>query len=1301
MATLVLSLAGNAILPGVGGFIGAAIGGFIDRQLFGPGDTSQTFEGPRLSNINITTSTEGATVTRLYGRSRVGGQVIWASRFEERKTETTTTQGGGKGGGPTATTTQVSYEYFLSFAVAFCEGNERTALGRVWADGRPIDLSNIDYRFYQGTMDQDPDSLIQMIEGAEDVPAFRGISYLVFESLPLAEFGNRMPQITAEITRPIINDDPDKLENALRGVALIPSTGEFAYGTTPYLVDDGEGNSRAENIHLQRNVSDIVKSIEDLKLNAPNVDTINLVVGWFGDDIRAGSCNLKPKVEFNDKTVTPSDWSVNGIAREDAEEVSRDPNFPDEERPIYGGTPSDQTVLEAIAYLKAQGFRVCFYPFILMDITADNTLPNPYSNGAATVGQPPFPWRGRITCSPAAGYTGTVDKTGTAATQIDAFFEGTWGLRRMVLHYANLCASAGGVDVFFIGSEFVGITQTRSSSSAFPGVSQFVTLAADVAAILPGAQLGYAADWSEYHSHRPNDGSNDVYFNMDPLWASSNIDFISIDNYLPMSDWRNGRAHLDYQDFGPTKIYKQDYLYTQIEGGEYYDYYYADLAARDSQTRTPITDTTYGKPWVYRQKDIRNWWTNAHYNRPGGVESGSPTSFPAATKPFWFSEFGCPAVDKGTNQPNVFYDPKSSESFLPYYSNKRRDDYMQRRYLEAMITYWRDNAGSFDIDVGDFLAWTWDARPYPAYPLRTDVWADGPNYKLGHWLTGRLGVVTLAELVREICHQAGLTDDDIDVTNLEGSNVIVKAFIIENLMSSREMLAPLQQAFLFDSFESGGKLRFVLREDTVFEEVLVEDMVTGASSGAGGFSLTRQKETELPQSVKAQFIDEENSYQAGGATGIKLVGGAKNVVSYSWPIVLDQDYVRALVDIILQESWVGREKGEVVLPLSYIRLDPSDGAFFIKDDRGYYFQITKVTRGTNLRVELSGMEPGLYPTVSHDPGRPPSLPGQQVPTFGKSLVYFADLPLLTGQEDRPWAPRLIGYQKPFPSSITVYRDIGTLELYGMLTKPGALGKLNSDFYSNRPWCWDRANQLIIDFSDTSATLQSATELEVFAGANAVAVQNSDGGWEVVQFVTAELTAPGRYKLTQLLRGQLGTEGEMRDPVAAGSPAFLIDTSAMAVLKLPQSQARYEYTYRYGAAELPTDSELYKEETFQFASVGLQPYAPTRLFVKKVVADGEVLITWERRTRFGGDDWEPEFVPLNEEFELYDLEIYEDGTYATLVRAEELSTTQYTYTAADQIADFGSVQSQFSIRLYQKSASVGRGRKAQQTVYTGI
>ena len=456
---------------------------------------------------------------------------------------------------------------------------------------------------------------------------------------------------------------------------------------------------------------------------------------------------------------------MNGVDRGEAFLVSRD----SEGRPVYGGTPADFAVVQAIQEMKARGLRVTFYPFLLMDVPAGNTLPNPYTDNAASLGQPTFPWRGRITCSPAAGSAGTVDKRTAAEAQVAALFGSAipgdfsvaggnvrwtgaaseWGLRRMILHYAHLCKAAGGVDAFLIGSEMPGLTTIRSGASTYPAIQAFRDLAADVRSVLgPETKIGYAADWSEYFGHHPSDSSGDVFFHLDPLWADPNIDFIGIDNYMPLSDWRDGSDHLDAV-LAPA-IYDRTYLQTNVAGGEGFDWFYARSADRAAQIRTPITDGSTGKPWVFRFKDLRAWWSQPHFNRPGGVESATPTAWIPQSKPIWFTELGCPAVDRGTNQPNVFFDPKSSESFTPYFSRGGRDDAIQRAYLEATYLWWADPAnnptstitGARMVHLPECAAWTWDARPYPFFPGLSEVWTDGPNWQLGHWLTGRLGSVS-------------------------------------------------------------------------------------------------------------------------------------------------------------------------------------------------------------------------------------------------------------------------------------------------------------------------------------------------------------------------------------------------------------------------------------------------------------------------------------------------------------------------------------------------------------------------------
>jgi hypothetical protein len=163
--------------------------------------------------------------------------------------------------------------------------------------------------------------------------------------------------------------------------------------------------------------------------------------------------------------------------------------------------------------------------------------------------------------------TAAPDQFVTSGDRVSYAGPAEWSYRRFILHQAHLCALAGGVDAFCIGSEMRGLTWIRGANG-FPAVDAFRALAADVRTILPGTRLGYAADWSEYFGYQPPDGSGDVFFHLDPLWADPNIDFIGIDNYMPLSDWRDDREHLDAH-WG--SIYNLDYLVANVAGGEGYD----------------------------------------------------------------------------------------------------------------------------------------------------------------------------------------------------------------------------------------------------------------------------------------------------------------------------------------------------------------------------------------------------------------------------------------------------------------------------------------------------------------------------------------------------------------------------------------------------------------------------------------------------------------------------------------------------------------------------------------------------------
>lgn len=1318
MATLALGLAGGAIggavLPGINLFgstltgaaigqaVGASVGAIIDESLFSSSGQSRVVEGPRLSDLQVMASNEGAPIPRIYGRVRLSGQVIWATRLEEEVVTTNEARGSGKGlasGSAQQTTTRVEYNYYANFAVGLCEG-EIARIGRVWADGKELNLASYVYRLYRGTSQQLADSLISATEGSENTPAFRDLAYIVFERMALARFGNRIPQLSFEIFRPL-----DDFEQKVRAISIIPSSGEFAYEPEQILRDEGNGESTPENVHTNAGGSDWRVAIDQLTASLPNVATTSLVVGWFGNDLRAGQCEIRPKVENSTKSTTPESWQVAGVTRSQAQIVSQVDG-----RPAYGGSPSDASVVAAIKDLNGRGLRVTFYPFILMDIPQTNSLPDPYGGAS----QSAYPWRGRISVYPAPGQSGSPDKTAAAATEVSQFvgtaqpsdfsilgesvlYSGPneWSFRRFILHYAQLCKAAGGVDSFLIASEMRGLSWVRSAAGTYPFVAALVQLASDVKSILgSGTMVSYAADWSEFFGHQPQDASGDVYFHLDPLWASSDIDAVGIDTYWPLSDWRDGSGHAD-RISGVESIYDRDYLRGNVAGGEGYDWYYASEADRENQVRTPITDGQ-GKPWVFRYKDIKSWWQNLHFDRPGGTEGPTPTAWIPQSKPIWLTELGCPAVDKGANQPNVFFDPKSAESQLPYFSRGARDDLMQRRYIEAVHDFFDPAhedyiAGSNPTSAvyGDRMValdrlyvYTWDARPYPAFPFALDVWSDGGNWELGHWLTGRLGSVDLARLVAVMLEEQGFLA--YDSSQLTGT---VDGFVLDRIMSAREALQPLELAYFFDTIESGGKIAFRHRGRSAVRSILTRDQLVDAKSGE--FEVRRKQETELPQSVRLRYIDGDIAYRQASVEARHTGGYSAHTGATTLPIVMPPTRAQSSAEIWLRDSWAGREALQFALPPSQLALEPTDLVALDTGVQTRSFRLTAGEFGAHQRFEAIGIDAEIYERTA-TPARKPAIELPRV--FGKPNAVFLDLPLLSGGE-RPAAGYVAAYLSPWPGGVGFYRspESNNYQLNAVASAAATVGETLSDLPAGPTSRWDYANGLDVRiYGGGAGNIAAASDLATLAGANLAAIERANGQWEVVQFRNVELTGQGQYRLSKLLRGQAGTEHS--DAIPSGARFVLLDAS-LAQTAMTSDEVGLLFNWTYGPVNRSLGDPSYGTTSFAFEGVGLRPLSPVHIRAQRD-GSGAIDISWIRRTRVGGDNWNGLDVPLGEESEAYEIDIFDAGTVRRTLFS---SIPNATYSVSDQMTDWGGLQASVDIKVYQISAVYGRGKAGSANV----
>jgi len=240
-----------------------------------------------------------------------------------------------------------------------------------------------------------------------------------------------------------------------------------------------------------------------------------------------------------------------------------------------------------------------------------------------------------------------------------------------------------------------------------------------------------------------------------------------------------------------------------------------------------------------------------------------------------------------------------------------------------------------------------------------------------------------------------------------------------------------------------------------------------------------------------------------------------------------------------------------------------------------------------------------------------------------------------------------------------------------------------------PQCVDRATGVRVKLD--SGALASVTGLALLGGANLAAVRNGDGVWEVLQFLSAVLTAPATYTLTGFLRGQAGTEHAMRSVLAAGARFALLD-GALAGVDMTEDEVGLAFNWKCGPASRDIGSSHYVDVAHTFVGERLKPLSPVH--VRATRSAGDLSLSWVRRTRIGGDSWDGIDVPLGETEERYEIDIL-DGP--TVKRTLTATSPAATYTAAQQTEDFGAPQPSVSLRIFQLSATRGRGTPRDATL----
>lgn len=525
----------------------------------------------------------------------------------------------------------------------------------------------------------------------------------------------------------------------------------------------------------------------------------------------------------------------------------------------------------------------------------------------------------------------------------------------------------------------------------------------------------------------------------------------------------------------------------------------------------------------------------------------------------------------------------------------------------------------------------------------------------------------------------------------------VPGYLVSRSASAQAILQPLAQAYFFDGVESDGVLKFVPRGGSSVMTIAEDDLGLAGDKA----KLTDDEigqEQDLPREVDLTYCDPALDYQQNVQKKRRdgSVVKTQQLLQVQLPLAMDADTAAAITVKLLYLAWLNRKQyGWNNWKAIYQLLDPADVVQFVYNGITYQARLLSTSAGAGYVMQVTA--------VSEDSDQyssSPSTVGGTTEGFQTSEAkaevatsfWIFDLPLLKDSDANPGGTGLYfalygatgwpgGVMEESPDDTDAdFSPEGSSAIPSTVgTVVGTLGAPSSFL------AWDTANSFTVTIDGDFA---SSTESAVKAGTlNALLV-----GKEILQFRDATDNGDGTWTFSHLLRGRRGTDWACGGHGAGETVVYL---SGGGMVRVPLSNAIIGVLRYYRGITLGGDISAVGSKTITPAGVDLKPYSPVAVG-GSADGDGNITVLWTRRTRFGGGYGTGSEAladgvggPVNEGEEKFEIDIYGDSP-ETVLRTITAYTNSAVYTAAQQIADFGSVQSSVSVKIYQISATVGRG-----------
>lgn len=552
----------------------------------------------------------------------------------------------------------------------------------------------------------------------------------------------------------------------------------------------------------------------------------------------------------------------------------------------------------------------------------------------------------------------------------------------------------------------------------------------------------------------------------------------------------------------------------------------------------------------------------------------------------------------------------------------------------------------------------------------------------------------LSTIVQAECLESKvLTAGDVDVTDLTDS---VRGYRVSQIGAIRSAIDPLRAAWPFDVVQHGYQIKFKRRGSASVATIPASLLDARAAGESPGVQITDSREMDLmlPRRVDVQYLDGVREYDINEQMSPERTStDTAGIRKLDLPIVFTGAEAAQTAETLLYLYWLERYDVIIRLPPDYSELEPGDVITVTSDTADYELRLTSINTLPDGRMECAAKynKAAIYTPVAR--GEEGQSTGGTLTLEGPAVYSLLDIPLLRDDDDTAGFPvAMAGYLSGWPGGI-LYRSDDSGQSWADIRAfaPGAvIGYATTTLAAHGGTVLDFASTLTVKLY--SGTLASVTQAQMFAGQNWFAY-GADGRWEIIAAATAVLQGDGSYILSDFLRGQRGTEWATGLHVA-NDRIVLLDANSLAFVSVNSSTIGASRDYRgitTGRA-LSTDTSL----PFSYDGVNLECLSPVHMTGNRHPSTNDWTLLCTRRSRF--DQWR-DYVdaPLGEAAESYEWDVFSDGTYATVVRTLTSSTSTVPYTSAQQVTDFGSNQTTLYLKVYQLSATVGRGYALTQSI----